>query len=54
MMKQVFVYNRLWSKQHLFFKNVFDCYKNNNKEKIKYKRINYYTSNFQQPLTLKV
>ena len=50
-MKQLFVYNRLWSKQHLFFKNVFNCYKNKNEDlKIKYKRINYYTSNFQQPL----
>ena len=49
-MKKLFVYNRLWSKQHLFFKNVLDCYKNNNEYlKIKYKRINYYTSNFQQP-----
>ena len=50
-MKQLFVYNRLWSKQHLFFKNVPNCYKNKNEKlKIKYKRINYYTSNFQQPL----
>ena len=51
-MKQLFIYNRLWSKQYLFFKNVNECYKNNNdnKIKIKYKRINYYTSNFQQPL----
>ena len=50
-MKQLFVYNRLWSKQHLFFKNVPNCYRSNNKDlKIKYKRINYYTSNFQQPL----
>ena len=52
LMKQLFVYNRLWSKQYLFFKNVLDCYKKENHEdlKIKYKRINYYTSNFQQPL----
>ena len=50
-MKQLFVYNRLWSKQHLFFKNVPNCYRSNNEDlKIKYKRINYYTSNFQQPL----
>ena len=51
-MKQLFVYNRLWSKQYLFFTNVLECYKNNNNKdlKIKYKRINYYTSNFQQPL----
>ena len=50
--KQLFVYNRLWSKQYLFFKNIYDCYKNKNNKnlKIKYKRINYYTANFQQPL----
>ena len=49
-MKQLFIYNRLWSKQYLFFKTVPGCYKSNKKEIIKYKRINYYTSNFQQPL----
>ena len=51
LMKELFVYNRLWSKQNLFFKNVYDCYKNNNDNelKIKFKRINYYTSNYQQP-----
>ena len=51
-MKQLFIYNRIWSKQYLFFKHVYDCYKNNkdNNSKIKYKRINYYTCNFQQPL----
>ena len=52
LMKELFIYNRLWSKQYLFFKNVYDCYKNNNNKemKIRYKRINYYTCNFQQPL----
>ena len=54
LMKQLFVYNRLWSKQYLFFNHVNKCYKRyNNKDnlyQIKYKRINYYTSNFQQPL----
>ena len=51
-MKQLFVYNRLWSKKSLFFQNVLDCEKSNNNKniKIKYKRLNYYTSNFQQPL----
>ena len=53
-LKQLFVYNNLWSKQYLFFKNVNKCYqKYNQKEKkleIKYKRLNYYTANFQQPL----
>ena len=48
--KELFVYNRLWSKQYLYFKNVNDCYKNGKKNlKIKYKRINYYPANFQQP-----
>ena len=51
-MKQLFIYQRLWSKQYLFFKNVKNCYKNNEDKnmKIKYKRLNYYTKNFQQPL----
>ena len=52
-MKQLFIYNRLWSKQYLFFKEANLCHKNTNvinHFKIKYKRINYYTSNFQQPL----
>ena len=54
LMKQLFVYNRIWSRQYAFFKDVNKYYKRyNNKEhqyQIKYKRINYYTSNFQQPL----
>ena len=52
-LKQLFVYNRLWSKQYLFFKNVDKNYQKHNKKEnlqIKYKRLNYYTSNFQQPL----
>jgi len=51
-MKQMFIYNRLWSKQYLFFKNVNNCFlnKNNNNLKVKFKRLNYYTKNFQQPL----
>ena len=52
-MKQLFIYNRLWSKQYLFFKNVNNCFINkidNNNLKVKYKRLNYYTKNFQQPL----
>jgi len=49
-MKQLFLYNRLWSKQYLFFENVYDCFKYRAKLKIKYKRINYFTTNFQQPL----
>ena len=38
---ELFIYNRMWSKRKLFIGN------NNN---IKYKQINYYTKNFQQPL----
>ena len=51
-MKKLFIYQRLWSRQYLFFQNAYDCYKNNENRnmKIKYKRINYYTKNFQQPL----
>ena len=53
-MKQLFVYNRFWSRQYLFFDNVHKVYQKYNKKEvnpeIKYKRINYYTSNFQQPL----
>ena len=52
-MKQLFVYNRLWSKQYLYFNDVPNCYKKYKKEEniyqIKYKRLNYYTTNFQQP-----
>ena len=52
-MKELFIYNRLWSKQYLFFNNVANCYqiynKKDNKQQIKYKRLNYYTANFQQP-----
>ena len=53
-LKQLFVYNRLWSKQYLFFKNISNCYQlyniKENELQIKYKRLNYYTANFQQPL----
>ena len=53
-MKQLFIYHRLWSKQYLFFNDIKNCYKIYNKKEtklqIKYKRLNYYTSNFQQPL----
>ena len=39
--KELFIYNRMWSKRKVFIGN------NNG---IKYKQINYYTKNFQQPL----
>ena len=48
-MKQLFIYNRLWIKQYLFFNHVNKCYEKYNKEEnkyqIKYKRINYYNIN---------
>ena len=43
-MKNLFIYNRLWSKKEFFFNN------NNNKYKLKFKQISYYTQSFQQPL----
>ena len=47
-MKELFIYNRLWSNKSLFFKDV----KNDDKyiSKLKYKQISYYTKSFQQPL----
>ena len=45
-MKQLFIYNRYWSKKEFFFTK-------NKKEKeliLKYKQISNYTKNFQQPL----
>ena len=51
LMKQLFIYNRLWSKKCLFFVKLPECFNNKSKNiKIKYKRINNYTCNFQQPL----
>ena len=44
-MKELFVFNGNWSKKELFY-NIF---KYENTISIKYKQINYYTKNFQQP-----
>ena len=46
-MKELFIFNRLWSDQNLFFANTSDAMKNS---KLKYKNINYYTRNFQKPI----
>ena len=46
-MKNLFIYNRLWSKKDLFFNNSSNS---NNKYKLKYKQLSYYTHSFQQPL----
>ena len=45
-MKQLFVFNNLWSKKNNFFKNDIN---DKNLKEIKYKQINYYTKNFQLP-----
>ena len=51
LMKQLFVYNRLWSKKYLFFETFPGSVNDKSKKiKIKYKRISNYTCNFQQPL----
>jgi len=45
-MKELFIYNRFWSKKEFFFED-------GNKDlklKLKYKQLSYFTQNFQQPL----
>lgn len=45
-MKELFIYNRFWGQKEHFFNM-----KNNQiPKKVKYKHINYYTRNFQQPI----
>ena len=41
--KELFIYNRYWSKKEFFFSNL-------GKYKLKYKQLSYFTQNFQQPL----
>ena len=43
-MKEQFIFNRLWSNKKLFFDN------NIRTKELKYKSINYYTENFQRPI----
>ena len=54
LMKELFIYNRLWSIKEFFFSNDYNDNKNENeyftKLKMKYKQISYYTKNLQQPL----
>ena len=45
LMKQLFIFNRLWSNKKYFFEK---NYKNNHK--IKYKQYNHYTKSFQRPI----
>ena len=49
-MKELFIYNRLWSNKYLFFKAKDDKNDDKYKLKLKYKQISYYTKSFQQPL----
>ena len=42
-MKELFIYNRFWSKKELFFGD-------NKSDKLKYKQLFYYTRNFQKPI----
>ena len=44
-MKELFIYNRFWSRKELFFSQ-----DNKSGLKLKYKQLSYYTKNFQQPL----
>ena len=48
LMKELFIYNRMWSQKNFFFD--LDNDKTKHKKSVKYKQINYYTKNFQQPL----
>ena len=46
LMRDLFIYNRMWSQKEYFFAK-----KDNNEIKtIKYKQMNHYTKNFQQPI----
>ena len=47
LIKELFIFNRLWSNQKLFYKDHFDT---ESKSSLKYKNINYYTRNFQRPI----
>ena len=47
LMKRLFIYNKLWSDKKLY-------YNEEKKKLLKYKYINYYTTNFQRPLLFPV
>ena len=47
LMKELFIYNRFWSNQKMFYTESLNERKESN---IKYKNINYYTRNFQRPI----
>ena len=45
LMKELFLFNRFWSKEKIFYN-----LSKKKKSKVKYKNINYYTRNFQRPI----
>ena len=45
--KELFIFDRIWSKPNLFFKDKLADIK---KSTLKYKHINYYTDNYQRPI----
>ena len=45
--KELFIFDRIWSKQNLFFKDKLADIKQST---LKYKHINYYTNNYQRPI----
>ena len=47
LMKELFIFNKLWSDKKLFFNSNLESFKNSN---LKVKNINYYTRNFQRPI----
>ena len=47
LIKELFVFNRLWSNQKLFYMHTLEKRKKSN---LKYKNINYYSRNFQRPV----
>ena len=47
LIKELFIFNRLWSNQKLFYNDTLNRKRRSN---IKYKNINYYKRNFQRPI----
>ena len=47
LMKELFIFNKLWSDKKLFFNTNLENFKKSN---LKVKNINYYTRNFQRPI----
>ena len=47
LMKELFVFNRLWSKKKYFY---IDSLNKRYESSLKYKNVNYYTTNFQRPI----